>query len=210
MRWLLKVRPNYSCSLYSENRDWLCTDIPFRGLKCCKYPKKKHCVSGSLSLNYGLLAEPPERRAPVVGIAETRACETVHIYGDTQVSARIVWTRFNKYRRDTRQQVDFTASHILVALPHILSSRPLAFMESVKIASWLKHFCRRVIVRKGVHRWAAEYIHLCCVQGLQSARMKNFCIPTGFFFFLFFSFLFFSFLFFVSWLALLIHICADC
>jgi len=161
---------------------------------------KKHCVSGSLSLNYGLLTEPPERRAPVVGVAETRARETIHIYGDTQVSARTVWTQFNKYRRDTRQQVDFTASHILVALPHILSSRPLTFMESVKIASWLKHFCRRVIIRKGVRHWAAEYIRSYCVQRLQSARMKNFGIPNSLF----------VLWYFVSWLALPIHICADC
>ena len=91
---------------------------------------QKDCVSGSLSLNYSLFAEPSERRASVVRVAETQARETIHIYGDTQVSERIVWTEFNKYRRDTRQQVDFTTSHILVALPHILSSRPLAFMES--------------------------------------------------------------------------------
>ena len=133
-----------------------------------------HCVSVSLSLNYGLFAEPPERRAPVVRVAETRALEAVHIHGDTQVSARMVLTHFNKYRRDTRQQADFTASHILVALPHI----PLAFIESVKIAFWLKHFCRHVIIRKGVHYWAAEYIRLCCVQRLQSARTKHFYRPT--------------------------------
>jgi len=99
-----------------------------------------------------------------------------------------VWTHFNKYRRDTRR-VDFTTSHILVVLPHILSSRPLAFMESVKIALWLRHFCRHIIIRKGVHHWAAEYIHLCCVQRLQSARMKNFCRPTQSFCFVIFRFM---------------------
>ena len=125
----------------------------------------------------------------MVGVAETRARETVHIYGDTQDSARTVWTQFNKYRRDTKQQVDFTASHILVALPRILSSRPLAFMKSVKIASWLKHFCRHVVIRKGFHHWAAEYIRVCCVQRLQSARTKNFCIPTQSLCFVVFRFL---------------------
>jgi hypothetical protein len=106
-----------------------------------------------------------------------------------KVNARIVGTHFSKYRRDTRQQVDFTASHISMALPHILSSRPSAFMESVKISLWLRHFCGHVIVRKGVHHWVAEYIHLGCVQRLQSARMKNFCRPTQSFCFVVFCFM---------------------
>ena len=115
-------------------------------------------------------------------------------------SARIVRAHFNKYRRDTRQQVDFTASHILVALPRILSSRPSAFMESVKISLWLRHFCRHVIIREGVYHWAAEYIHLCCVQRLQSARMNTFADLHSLF----------VLWYFVSWLALPIHICEDC
>lgn len=126
---------------------------------------KKHCVPGSLSLNYGLFAEPPERRASVVRVAETRARETIHIYVDTQVSARIV-------RTDCKSTDGHQTTSRFHYLPHCSGASPY----TVITPDSLHGKCKNGIVSKTFlparyRHWAAEYLRLYCVQRLQSARI---------------------------------------